>query len=428
MVIAAVVGANWGDEGKGRVVDALAGEFDFVVRFQGGCNAGHTVINDLGRFVLHGLPSGVFHPQVTNVIGPGVALELCTLERELAALRERGLPPPKLAISNRAGLVLPHHRRCDTLEEERLAARAFGSTRSGIAPHYADRYEKRGVQVDDLFDPARFERRVAQQLELTNLRLQHAYGQPPLAASEVVEDQLRHAAWLAAYSCDTARLLHEAWRAERSVLFEGQLGALRDPDSGIYPFTTSSSPLANFALVGAGLPARALTRVIAVTKAYSSCVGAGPFVTELHGPESEDLRARGGDDGEYGRTTRRPRRVGWFDAVATRYGCRMQGATELALTNLDVLGYLERIPVCVAYQIDGERCEDFPTTRLLERAKPVYEWLPGWGCAISEVREFSQLPAAARRYVERLETLAQVTVTTISVGPRREQLIKRAHP
>ena len=425
MAIAAVVGANWGDEGKGRIVDALAGEFDYVVRFQGGGNAGHTVINDLGRFVLHVLPSGVFHPHVMNVIGPGVALELATLQRELAALRERGVPEPQLAVSTRTGLLLPQHRHCDALEEQRLGARAFGSTRSGIAPHYADRYEKRGVQVDDLFEPARFEQRVRQNLELTNLRVQHAYAEPPLDARAIAQEQLRNMPWLEPLTCDTTRLLHEAWRNGRKVLFEGQLGALRDLDLGIYPYTTSSSPLANFALVGSGIPARALTDVIAVTKAYASCVGAGPFVTELHGAEADALRERGGDDGEYGRTTRRPRRVGWFDAVATRYGSRIQGATELALTNLDVLGYLERIPLCTAYRVDGALSDDFPTTRLLERATPVYEWLPGWHRALSEIREYSQLPAAAQRYVERLEELVQVPIRRISVGPQRSQMFVR---
>ena len=426
MEIAAVVGANWGDEGKGRIVDALAGEFDYVVRFQGGGNAGHTVINDLGRFVLHLLPSGVFHPQVTNVIAPGVALDLATLERELGELRARGVPQPKLAVSNRAGLLLPQHRRGDALEEQRLGERAYGSTRSGIAPHYAERYEKRGVQVDDLFDPQRFTQRVAAGLELTNVRLQHAYGQPALDPALIAAEQLRCVPWLAPFVCDTSRLLHDALQQQgRRVLFEGQLGALRDPDLGIYPYTTSSSPLASYALVGAGLPARALTRVVAVTKAYSSCVGAGPFVTELHGGEAEALRARGGDDGEYGRTTRRPRRVGWFDAVATRYGARIQGATELALTNLDVLGYLEHIPICVAYQVGGERSDHFPTTRLLEQATAHYETLPGWQCSISHCRQYSQLPAAAQRYVERLEELTELPVRHISVGPARGQLIIR---
>jgi adenylosuccinate synthase len=425
MVIAAVVGANWGDEGKGRLVDALAGEFDYVVRFQGGGNAGHTVINDYGRFVLHLLPSGVFHPHVTNVLGPGVALDLELLDGELNALRARNVPEPKLAISKRAGLLMPHHRQCDALEEQRLAARAFGSTHAGIAPHYAERHEKRGVQVDDLFDPARFEQRIASALELLNIRLEHAYAAKPLAAKEVAAQQLRALPWLEPLCCDSTRLLADAWKANQNVLFEGQLGALRDPYLGIYPYVTSSSPLASFAVASAGLPARALTRVIAVTKAYSSCVGAGPFVTELEGAESALLRERGGDRGEYGATTGRPRRVGWFDAVATRYGARIQGASELAITCLDVLGYLEHIPICTAYECEDSTLEDFPTTRKLERAKPRYESMPGWQRPLSDVRRYSQLPAAAQRYVERLEELVEVPLRWISVSPERGGLIEK---
>jgi adenylosuccinate synthase len=422
MVIAAVVGANWGDEGKGRIVDALASDFSHVVRFQGGPNAGHTVINDLGRFVLHTLPSGVFHPHVTNVIGPGVALDLAGLARELTALRNRGLPEPRLQVSRRAGLLLPFHRQCDTWEETRLGDRAYGSTRSGIAPHYGDRYEKRGLQVDDLYDQQRFEQRIAHALETTNVRIEHAYGQTPLQASAVAEDQLRHASWLAPLTADTVSLLRHAHAAGQDVLFEGQLGALRDPDLGIYPYVTSSSPLASFAMVGAGLPAGAMTRVIAVTKAYSSCVGAGPFVTELHGTDAENLRARGGDNGEYGRTTGRPRRVGYFDAVATRYGCRIQGATEVALTCLDVLDYLDNIPICTSYSSG----DDFPPTRELEHAQPKYEWLPGWRTPLSAITRYTQLPAAARRYVERIEDLIEVPVRWISIGAARDKLLERS--
>jgi len=426
MAVAAVVGANWGDEGKGRLVDALAGEFDFVVRYQGGGNAGHTVINDYGRFVLHLLPSGVFQPHVTNVLGPGVAVDLGLLKRELAALDAPHLPKPRLAISDRAGLLLPYQRRADELEEVRLGERAFGSTRSGIAPHYGDRYEKRGIQLDELRDPERFTQRIAFALDTWNVRFEQIYGQPPYRAREVAAEQLAHADWLDPLLCDTAQLLHDAWRAGREILFEGQLGALRDPDLGIYPYVTSSTPLASFALVGSGLPATALTRVIAVTKAYSSCVGAGPFVTELQGAEAHELRERGGDSGEYGKTTGRPRRVGWFDAVATRYGARMQGATELALTCLDVLGYLERIPICVAYaHPSAGKLSAFPTTRRLERAQPVYEWLPGWRSSLAGCASFSQLPAAAQRYVERIEALVQVPVRTISVSPERSGLIRR---
>ncbi|MET0384307.1 MAG: adenylosuccinate synthase [Polyangiales bacterium] len=425
MTIAAVVGANWGDEGKGRLVDALATEHDVVVRFQGGPNAGHTVINPLGRFVLHTLPSGVFQPHVTNVLGPGVALDPDGLQRELQGLAERGVPTPRLAISPRAGLLLPHQALLDQLEEQRLGARAFGSTRSGIAPHYAERCEKRGLQVDDLFDTARCEQRVAEALELVNLRLVHGYGHPPLSAAEISGRLLAHRSWLEPLVVDTTALLQAAHDGGQRVLFEGQLGALRDPDLGIYPYVTSSSPLASHALVGAGLPASALTDVVAVTKAYASCVGAGPFPTELFGPEADELRERGGDNGEYGRTTGRPRRVGGFDAVATRYGCRIQGATQLALTCLDVLGYQAQIPVCTAYSHAGATLAAFPTTRVLETVQPVYETLPGWGVPISHVRRFSQLPAAAQRYVERIEQLVGVPIRWISVSPERSGLIRR---
>jgi len=424
MVVAAVVGANWGDEGKGRLVDALAGDFSYVVRFQGGANAGHTVINDFGRFVLHTLPSGVFHPHVTNVLGPGVALDLPAFTGELAGLRASGVPEPKWLVSQRAGLLLPYQKLLDVLEEQRLDERSFGSTRSGIAPHYADRYAKRGVQVDDLFDPGRLEARITHALDMANVHLEHTYAAPRCDARAIAAEQLAYAPQLAAHSVDTSHLLRRAWLAGEDILFEGQLGALRDLDLGIYPYVTSSSPLASFALVGAGLPASALTRVIAVTKAYSSCVGAGPFVTEWYGATAEELRARGGDRGEYGATTGRPRRVGSFDAVATRYGCRIQGATEVALTCLDVLDYLDQIPVCTAYLYREQILDDFPTTRILEESTPVYEWLPGWREPIQGVTRFSQLPAAAQRYVERIEELLELPIKQISVGPAREGLIE----
>lgn len=425
MVIAAVVGANWGDEGKGRVVDALAAAFDYVVRFQGGANAGHTVINARGRFVLHTLPSGAFHPHVTNVIGPGVALDLALLRAELAELDARAVPAPRLAVSPRAGLMMPYQREADMLEEQRLASRAFGSTRSGIAPHYGDRYEKRGLQVDDLSDPSRLEARIAHALDAWNIRFIHGHGRVPFDAQALAAQTLQAGAWLAPHVQDTTALLQRAFRAGQHILFEGQLGALRDPDLGIYPYVTSSSPLASYALAGAGLPASALTRVIAVTKAYSSCVGAGPFVTELHGGEAEALRARGGDRGEYGATTGRPRRVGYFDAVATRYGASIQGATELALTCLDVLGYLERIPVCIGYSYAGDMLASFPTTRMLEKVEPVYEWLPGWQCSLTGSRRYSDLPAAAQRYVERIEELVGVPLRLVSVSPERDGLLVR---
>lgn len=423
--VVAVVGANWGDEGKGRMVDALAEEHDIVVRFQGGGNAGHTVINDLGKFVLHLLPSGVLRPGKVNVLGPGVALDAALLERELAGLRARGVQAPKLLVSERAQVLCQHHRDLDGYEEERLGSNCFGSTRSGIAPFYSDKYAKVGVSVDDLFDEERLRARLEPILAAKSIQRASLYGKSPLIPAEVLAELRRARDVLEPFVADTTAVLDDALGAGKRILLEGQLGALRDPDHGIYPWVTSSSPLAGHASVGAGLPAAAIGRVIAVTKAYSSAVGAGPFVTELSGRDAEELRARGCDAGEYGATTGRPRRVGWFDAVATRYGCRLQGATELALTGLDVLGYLERIPVCTSYAIDGESVTAFPTTRRLERAQPVFEYLSGWGCALERVRRFDDLPAAARAYVVRLEALLGVPIRHVSFGPRREQLLAR---
>jgi len=425
MTAIAIVGANWGDEGKGKMVDYLAAQADVVVRFQGGNNAGHTIINDFGRFVVHMLPSGIFYPQVLNVIGPGVALNLEALTKELDGLASQGVPAPQLKLSERAQVVLPYHQLLDIYEEERLGARHFGSTRQGIAPFYADKYLKVGVQLADLADRQRLIARLAQALAVKNVLFTHLYERPNLAAEPLAEALLAAAAPLAPYIGDTTTLLHEALQAGQQILLEGQLGALRDPDHGIYPYPTSSSPLAGFATVGAGVPPQAISQVIAVTKAYSSCVGAGPFVTELAGATAEELRQRGGDRGEYGATTGRPRRVGWFDAVATRYGCMVQGATSVALTNLDVLSYLDEIPICTAYQIDGEQTTHFPTTARLERATPVLTTLPGWSTDIAGVRTFAELPANAQRYVETIEALLGVPIHYISVGPARQALLVR---
>jgi len=450
MPVTAVVGANWGDEGKGKMTDALAAESDLVVRFQGGRNAGHTIINEYGKFSLHLLPSGVFHPGVTNVLGPGVAVDPAALRSELDQLEARGVPPPELRLSDRAQVVMPYHVLLDECEEERLARDQFGSTRVGMAPFYADKYAKLGIQVADLFDEGRLRQRLGRSLAAKNCLFRHLYGRPLTDPDELLAP-LRHAAQLLGpLVCDTGALLAEALDRGQRVLLEGQLGALRDPDHGIYPFSTSSHPLAGFASVGAGIPARALTDVVAVTKAYSSCVGAGPFLTELAGEAADELRCRGGDAGEYGATTGRPRRVGWFDAVATRYGCGLQGASRLVVTNLDVLGYLDRIPVCVSYEIDGQRLDRFPAPARLERATPVYETLPGWRDApdlgkpdrgkpdsaepdpddsgrpdLSQVRDFAALPTAARDYVLALEKMAGVPVCAVSVGPRREEIIWR---
>ena len=421
----AIVGANWGDEGKGKITDYLAAQADYVVRFQGGNNAGHTIINAFGKFALHLLPSGVFYPKVINVIGPGVALNLRAFLTELQGLIDRGVPAPQIKVSNRAQLLLPYHQLLDGYEEERLGARSFGSTKQGIAPFYADKYLKLGVQVADLYDQSRLQERLEQALAAKNILFQHLYQKPVMTAAEVMAHLAADTETLAPYVADTLTLLQDGLAAGKTVLLEGQLGALRDPDHGIYPYPTSSSPLAGFATVGAGVPPQQITRIIAVTKAYSSCVGAGPFVTELQGGAAEELRRRGGSAGEYGATTGRPRRVGWFDAVATRYGCRVQGATEVALTNLDVLGYLDEIPLCTAYAIDGERTTTFPTTGPLERAQPVLTTLPGWRSDLTAIRRYQDLPRQTQHYVETIEELIATPIRWLSVGPERNAMILR---
>ncbi|HHX29210.1 MAG: adenylosuccinate synthase [Bacillota bacterium] len=421
MAVTAVVGANWGDEGKGKMVDYLASNSHFVVRFQGGSNAGHTVINDYGKFALHLLPSGVFYPGVVNVLGPGVALDVRAFAEEIDSLVQRDVPTPTIAVSDRAQVLMPYHRLFDEYEEERLGARQFGSTKSGIAPFYSDKYAKIGLQASELYDKESLRSRITHALELKNVLLEHLYGKPALDVEEVLEELSAQAEILRPYVTDTHKLFVDALRADKTILLEGQLGSLRDPDHGIYPFSTSSSTIAGYATIGAGLPPYVITEVLAVTKAYSSCVGAGPFVTELEGEEAEELRRRGGDAGEYGAKTGRPRRVGWFDAVATRYGASVQGATALALTNLDVLGYLDTIPVCVAYEIEGRVTTDFPTTSLIWKAKPVLRHMPGWKTDISAARHLSDLPKEARDYVAMIERETGVKVKWVSVGPRREQ-------
>ncbi|MDD9266402.1 adenylosuccinate synthase [Paenibacillus sp. GCM10023248] len=426
MTVKAIVGANWGDEGKGKVTDVLAATSAYVVRFQGGSNAGHTIINDYGKFALRMLPSGVFYPKVTNVIGPGAALDIEVLLGELQELASRGVPQPQLCVSERAQVVLPVHRLFDELEEARLGERSFGSTKRGIAPFYADKYAKLGIQAADLLDEKRLRDRLDHLLPAKNTLLQHLYGRPAMYASEMLDHLLGLGQSIAPYLGNTTELLHSAIRRGEPILLEGQLGALRDPDHGIYPFSTSSSTLAGFAPVGAGIPAHSITDVVAVVKAYASCVGAGPFVTELQGDEAEELRRRGGDAGEYGVVTGRPRRVGWFDAVATRYGCMIQGATEAVLTNLDVLGYLDEIPVCIGYELeDGTVVDRFPVTAKLAGAKPVITRLPGWNCDITQARTLDDLPEAAIQYIDFIESAVGVKFKTVSVGPRRDQMIAR---
>ncbi|MEM9423408.1 MAG: adenylosuccinate synthase [Spirochaetota bacterium] len=427
MPISAIVGANWGDEGKGKFTDFLARHADFVVRFQGGSNAGHTIINEYGKFALHLLPSGVFNPDISNVLGPCVAVHAESLRDELAELEQRGVPRPRLLISDRAQLLFSYHKRFDALEEERRAGANFGSTRSGIAPFYSDMHAKVGVRLHELFDDAALRSHFELILPQKNILLRELYRQPELRADDLMAEAREAREFLAPYLCDTTALLREALRQDKNILVEGQLGTLRDIYHGIYPYSTSSSPLATFAPAGLGLPASALQSVLAVTKAYSSCVGQGPFVAELHGPEAEELRSRGGDNGEYGATTGRPRRVGCFDAVATRYGLEIQGATELALTNLDVLGYLDEIPVCVAYRDpdSGEESRDFPSQSRQAGMSPVLVRLPGWLQDIREVGEFAALPLRAQEYVAFLEQELGVRISWISNGPKREQVIAR---
>ncbi len=425
-MITAITGGNWGDEGKGKITDSLAVDADFVVRFQGGANAGHTVINPHGKFALHLLPSGVFYPNVTNVIAPGVALDLDVFWDELDELQQRNAPEPKLKVSDRAQVVLPHHRLLDGYEEERLAGASFGSTKRGIAPFYADKALKVGIRVSDLTDPDRMRNQLERALPAKDILMTELYGKDRMSIDAIIDALTTLSTRLTPYICDTTVLLHDAIKADKNILLEGQLGALRDPEHGIHPFTTSSSTLAGYACVGAGIPPYAIEKVIAVTKAYSSCVGAGPFVTELPGADGDELRERGGDAGEYGATTGRPRRVGWFDAVATKYGVRLQGATDVVLSLVDVLGYLDEIPICTAYDVNGETVTDFPVGRALDVAKPVYEAMPGWKSDVSEIREYDELPATTRDYVEKVESLIAAPITMISVGPSRDALIHRS--
>ena len=427
IMVKAIVGANWGDEGKGKITDLLAETSDVVVRFQGGANAGHTIINDYGRFALHILPSGTFYPHITNVIGNGVALDAAKLAAELKEITDRGVPAPNLIVSERAQLLMPYHVLQDGYEEERLGGKAFGSTKSGIAPFYSDKYAKTGIQVCDLFDEDRLWDRLNRAVELKNVLFQHLYHKPALDAKTLYDQLLGYRELIRPYVGDAVGFLHQAVRDGRTILLEGQLGSMKDPDLGIFPMTTSSHTLAGYGCVGAPVPPTAIQDVICVTKAYSSCVGSStePFVSELLGPEGDELRRRGGDQGEFGATTGRPRRVGWFDAVATKYGCMVQGATQAALTCLDVLGYLDEIKVCVGYEIDGEVTDVFPTTPKLLGAKPVFETLPGWKSDVRGITDYNALPANAKGYVEFLEERIGVPVTIVSTGPKRHEIALR---
>lgn len=424
-MVKAIVGANWGDEGKGKITDMLGESSDVVVRFQGGSNAGHTIINKYGKFALHLLPSGVFYNHTTSIIGNGVALNIPYLCSEIESLVSRGVPKPNILVSDRAQIVMPYHILFDEYEEERLGKKSFGSTKSGIAPFYSDKYAKIGFQVSELFDEALLKEKVERVLEQKNILLEHMYHKPKLSVDDLYQTLLDYRDMVAPYVADTALFIHNALKERKIVLLEGQLGTLKDPDFGIYPMVTSSSTLAAYGAIGAGIPPYEIKDIICVVKAYSSAVGAGEFVSEIFGDEADELRKRGGDAGEFGATTGRPRRMGWFDAVATRYGCRMQGATEVALTVLDVLGYLDELPVCVGYEIDGKVTKDFPVTAKLAKAKPVYETLPGWKCEIRGIKNYADLPENCRKYIEFIEKEIETPITMVSNGPAREEIIRR---
>jgi adenylosuccinate synthase len=423
-MIRAVVGANWGDEGKGKLTDVFAAESDIVVRFQGGNNAGHTIINKYGKFALHMLPSGVFYSHTVNIIGNGVALNIDALIKELNDIVAKGVPMPSVLVSDRVQIVMSYHILFDKLEEERLGKASFGSTKSGIAPFYSDKYAKIGFQISELYDEEWLSAKLDRVLPQKNALLVHLYNQEPLIKENIMTELLHYREVISPFVTDTVKYFQNAFDDKKSILLEGQLGALRDPDFGIYPYSTSSSTLAFYAPIGSGLP-HSIDEVWAVTKAYSSCVGAGPFVSEIFDDTAHQLRIRGGDAGEYGATTGRPRRMGWFDVVATRYGCQIQGATHLVLTNLDVLGYLDKIPVCVAYETDGKRREHFPNITRLEHSVPILEYIDGWNCDISHIRDYAELPENCKKYVERLEEMIGVKIALVSNGPKREQIMKR---
>ena len=424
-MVKAVVGANWGDEGKGKITDMLAKEADIIVRFQGGANAGHTIVNNYGKFALHTLPSGCFYGHTTSIIGNGVALNIPVLFKEIQDIVAKGVPMPKILVSDRAQMVMPYHVLFDQYEEERLGGKSFGSTKSGIAPFYSDKYAKIGFQVSELFDEELLKEKVVRVCETKNVILEHLYHKPLLNPDELLETLHQYKEMVEPYVCDVSTYLWNAIKEGKEILLEGQLGTLKDPDHGIYPMVTSSSTLAAYGAIGAGIPPYEIKKIITVCKAYSSAVGAGTFVSEIFGDEADELRRRGGDGGEFGATTGRPRRMGWFDCVASKYGCRLQGATDVAFTVLDVLGYLDEIPVCVGYEIDGEVTTEFPTTAKLEKAKPVLKTLPGWKCDIRGIKNYEDLPENCRKYVEFIEEQIGFPITMVSNGPGRDDIIYR---
>ena len=424
-MVKAVVGANWGDEGKGKITDMLAEKADIIVRFQGGANAGHTIVNNYGKFALHTLPSGVFYNHTTSVIGNGVALNIPILMKEIKSITDRNVPMPKILVSDRAQMVMPYHILFDQYEEERLGGKSFGSTKSGIAPFYSDKYAKIGFQVSELFDEELLQEKVQRVSEMKNVILEHLYHKPMIDPAELLNTLHEYRDMIAPFVCDVSAFLDKALKEGKTILLEGQLGTMKDPDHGIYPMVTSSSTLAAYGAIGAGIPPYEIKQIVTVSKAYSSSVGAGAFVSEIFGDEADELRHRGGDGGEFGATTGRPRRMGWFDCVASKYGCRLQGATDVAFTVLDVLGYLDEIPVCTGYEIDGEVTTEFPTTVQLEKAKPVIEKLPGWKCDIRGIKKYEDLPENCRKYVEFVEKHIGFPITMISNGPGRNDIIYR---
>lgn len=424
-MVRAIVGANWGDEGKGKITDMMSQEADIVIRFQGGANAGHTIVNKYGKFALHTLPSGVFYDHTTSIIGNGVALDIPVLFKEINDITSKGVPMPKILVSDRAQMVMPYHVLFDQYEEERLGKASFGSTKSGIAPFYSDKYAKIGFQVQELFDEEELKKHISRVVVQKNVLLEHLYHKPKLDEQEIFDTLMRYREMVKPYVCDVSTYLWNAIKEGKNILLEGQLGTLKDPDHGIYPMVTSSSTLAAYGAIGAGLPPYEIKQVVTVVKAYSSAVGAGAFVSEIFGDEADELRRRGGDGGEYGATTGRPRRMGWFDCVASKYGCRMQGTTDVAFTVVDALGYLDKIPVCVGYEIDGEVSTDFPTTTKLEKAKPVLEVLDGWGCDIRGIKNYDELPENCKKYIEFVEEHIGFPITMVSNGPKREDIIYR---
>lgn len=425
-MVKAIVGANWGDEGKGKITDMLAQDSDIIIRFQGGANAGHTIINDYGKFALHTLPSGIFYDHTTSIIGNGVALNIPVLFNELKEITSKGVPEPKILISDRAQIVMPYHILFDEYEEERLAGKSFGSTKSGIAPFYSDKYAKVGFQVSELFEEeAELKEKIERVIVQKNILLEHLYHKPLIDTDELYNTLMEYKEMIAPYVCNVSAYLDKAIKEGKNILLEGQLGTLKDPDHGIYPMVTSSSTLAAYGAIGAGIPPYEIKKVVTVCKAYSSAVGAGAFVSEIFGDEAQELRVRGGDGGEFGATTGRPRRMGWFDCVASKYGCRLQGTTDVAFTVVDVLGYLDEIPVCAGYEIDGKVTTEFPVTNQLEKAKPVLEVLPGWKCDIRGIKKYEDLPENCRKYIEFVEEHIGYPITMVSNGPGRDDIIYR---